>query len=138
VKRVLRVFPETKFDKLFEPGKRYEKYTYEGFLEAVSRYPQLCNEQGGYMPDGYNVDDLDKTCMRELSIMFAHFNQETGGHVEYPAHHNRPEWQQGLWYVSEYNCVDPDQNSPSFWDGSCSYKTSLPHWTAEMYPPQDD
>jgi len=49
-------------------------YTYEGLSKAIGKFPAFCGET--------NLDDydLDKTCKRELAILFAHFAQETGYH----------------------------------------------------------
>jgi len=84
--------------------------------------------------------DLDKTCMRELSTMFAHFNQETGGHCPQDiCVDDNEEWRQGLWAVNEFNCrEEPDLEDPEdpFAMGWCDYK-DLWSWTAEKYPPQD-
>ena len=53
-------------------------YTYEGFLQAVGKFPKFCGEKGPNLPNAntYTYTD-DEVCKRELSIMFAHFNQET-------------------------------------------------------------
>ena len=68
VKRVMRVFPEEKFEYLFP--LRLPLYQYEGFLQAVGKYPAFCGEVGSELP-GWSKDDA---CRRELATMFAHFN----------------------------------------------------------------
>jgi hypothetical protein len=60
---------------------RNERYTYEGFLKAISKYPKFCDEMGDHMPDFEGAEyDLEGACKREMSFMFSHINQETGGH----------------------------------------------------------
>jgi len=70
VKRVMRLFPETKYD--FVVPERNELYTYDGLMRAIGKFPAFCGESN---LDNY---DLDQTCKRELAMLFAHFNQETG------------------------------------------------------------
>jgi hypothetical protein len=65
----MRVFSQADFDYLF-PAIR-TLYDYEGFLEAIAKYPAFCGEQGPMLPE--SDYDLDDTCARELSVMFSHF-----------------------------------------------------------------
>lgn len=60
-------------------------YTYEGFLQAVGKFPKFCGEKGPNLPNAntYTYTD-DEVCKRELAIMFAHFNQETGYNWDHP------------------------------------------------------
>lgn len=54
-------------------------YTYTNFLKAVAKYPKLCGDHADV--DGDNADDL---CKLSMSMMFAHFAQEVGGHLGNP------------------------------------------------------
>lgn len=111
VKRVMKVFPEDKFNYFF--SERDDVYTYEGFLYAVGRFPAFCAETN-LKEEGY---DLDDTCRRELSTMFAHINQETGLHDDSRA--DLEEYRQGLHYVTEMNCTPP---SDAVGTEDCDYK----------------
>ena len=68
VLRVKRVFTEEQFKHVFP--LRDLSYTYDGFLQAVGKYPYFCDDKGPHLSD-YT---LDEACKRELSVMFAHFN----------------------------------------------------------------
>jgi hypothetical protein len=73
--RVLKLFPEDQFND-FMFSLRDPLYTYEGFLKTVGMYPHFCDDKGPHL-DSYTEDEA---CYRELSMMFAHINQETGYH----------------------------------------------------------
>ena len=88
VQRVQRVFPETKFNTLFP--FRNQLYTYDGFLHAIGKYPAFCGEQGPSLPG--SLYDLDSTCKRELAVLFAHFNQETGAGEQYAIQRGAEFW----------------------------------------------
>ncbi|MBW5290010.1 MAG: Chitinase [Candidatus Ruthia sp. Asou_11_S2] len=51
-------------------------YTYTNFLKAVAKYPMLCGDHANV--DSDNANDL---CKLSMSMMFAHFAQEVGGHL---------------------------------------------------------
>jgi len=44
----MRVFSQADFDYIF-PAIR-TLYDYEGFLEAIAKYPAFCGEQGPMLP----------------------------------------------------------------------------------------
>lgn len=44
VQKVERLFPEEKFNDIFP--FRDPVYTYNGFLQAVGKFPKFCNEKG--------------------------------------------------------------------------------------------
>jgi hypothetical protein len=96
----MELVSESDWDKLFPIRKPL--YKYEGFLKAVAKYPAFCGES-----NLANYDDED-TCARELSTLFAHFNQETGLHdadSKSPESKGVPEWQQALYWVTEIRCT---------------------------------
>jgi len=114
VKRVQRVFDEDQFNFLFP--KRRDIYTYDGLLHAIGKYPAFCGEKGPSLPDSdYTLDDA---CKRELSTIFAHFNQETGGGEVYAQQQGLEFWQVGLYWLTEIAC------SPGGWgyqQSGCDY-----------------
>ena len=67
VKRVMELMDEAAWEALFP--YRNELYTYDGFLEAVGKFPAFCGESNLAV---YHKD-LDMTCKRELATLFAHF-----------------------------------------------------------------
>ncbi|KAI9190820.1 lysozyme-like domain-containing protein [Polychytrium aggregatum] len=93
VKRVEQYLPLSKWQYYFSVADPL--YTYTGFLQAVAKFSGFC----GDYTDGRDADAL---CKRSLATMFAHFDQETGGHsVE---QYGIPEWLQGLVAVRENGC----------------------------------
>ncbi|WP_156970664.1 glycoside hydrolase family 19 protein [Andreprevotia chitinilytica] len=94
VKRVERILPETKWNYYFEV--REPSYTYQRFLQAVAKFPAVCDDY----KDGR---DADAICKHSLATMFAHFAQETGDHN---ANIATPQWRQGLKYLREMGCDD--------------------------------
>ena len=77
VKRVIKVFDETKWDYL-TPVKN-QVYTYSAFLTAVHKYPRFCAEKNDADPILKDLS-LDTVCKGEIATVFAHFAQEVGGH----------------------------------------------------------
>jgi len=65
---------------------RDASYTYQRFLQAVAKFPAVCDDYG----DGRNADAI---CRHSLATMFAHFGQETGDHN---ASSPLPQWAPGL------------------------------------------
>ena len=120
VQRVQTLFPEGDFD--YVVPERNELYTYHGLLRAIAKFPAFCGENN--MP-GYT---LDQTCLRELAVLFAHFNQETGQHN---SNSSLEEWRQGLAHITEWACTPPQLGVGT---ASCDYKAT---WGlgAEAYPP---
>ncbi|MGL5030195.1 MAG: chitinase [Aeromonas sp.] len=57
-------------------------------------------------------------CKKTLATMFAHFNQETGGHVDWPV----PEWRQALVHVREMGWNEQMENG---YNDHCSD----PYWS---------
>jgi len=117
VKRVKRVFSEQQFTYMFPLKKRL--YTYDGFLNAVGKYPALCGEKGPVL-DSYTDD---QACARELSFIFAHFNQETGAHNPHSPHEF---WRQGLAHIEEWRCHSGRGG------GHCNYSS----WGNKNFPVQ--
>ncbi len=112
VKLVESLLPSTKWDYLF--ADREESYTYQRFLQAVAKFPAVCQTY----TDGR---DSDAICRRSLATMFAHFAQETGGHNPGTA---TPEWRQGLVYLREMGCSESGNGcgynvecNPAIWQG---------------------
>ncbi|WP_082551791.1 glycoside hydrolase family 19 protein [Massilia sp. Root351] len=92
VKRVERLLSSARWDFYF--GMREPSYTYRRFLQAVAKFPAVCDDY----TDSRNADNI---CRRTLATMFAHFAQETGDHnASIPL----PQWRQGLKYLREMGC----------------------------------
>jgi len=62
------------------------KYSREGFLKAVAKFPKLCGEN-----NREDETDLD-TCKREIAAIFAHFAQETGKNSKWANDNGEPYW----------------------------------------------
>lgn len=96
VKRVERVFPETEWNYLTQMAA--PEYTYTRFLRAIGKFPAFC----GDYTDGR---DADAICKKSIITAFAHFAQETGGHISIENVSDNPlgleEWQQALVHVRE-------------------------------------
>ncbi|GAL22556.1 chitinase [Vibrio maritimus] len=89
VKRAERVFPRSEWDFLTQMAA--PEYTYQRFLQAIGKFPAFC----GDYTDGR---DADAICKRSIVTAFAHFAQETGGHIAIDNTWDNPlaleEWQQ--------------------------------------------
>lgn len=74
------------------------EYTYVRFLRAIGKFPAFCGEY----TDGR---DSDAICKKSIVTAFAHFSQETGGHIAKENVSDNPlgleEWQQALVHVRE-------------------------------------
>ncbi len=96
VKRAERVFPRAEWDFLTQMAA--PEYTYTRFLKAIGKFPAFCAEY----TDGR---DSDAICKRSIVTAFAHFAQETGGHIAKDNISDNPqaleEWQQALVHVRE-------------------------------------
>ena len=144
--RVKSVFPETCSDasatntvtQCWEHvfSQRKSLYTYEGFLNAVGKFPAFCGEHKLKKAGGTAWSD-DDACRRELATLFAHFNQETGGND--PTNQWTPEgleeWRQGLMHITEYQCTAP--NGKNAGKTKCDYKEKT-GWAATEYPNNAD
>ncbi|MBB5608877.1 MULTISPECIES: chitinase [unclassified Janthinobacterium] len=115
VKRVERLMPAAKWDFYF--AVRDASYTYQRFLQAVAKFPGLCDDY----TDGRNADTI---CRRSLATMFAHFGQETGDHnASLPV----PQWRQGLKYLRELGC---DETGPGCgYNAECADPVFNKVWT---------
>ncbi|EGQ7943928.1 chitinase [Vibrio cholerae] len=96
VKRVERVFPESEWNFLTHMAA--PEYTYTRFLRAIGKFPAFCAEY----TDGRNSDAI---CKKSIVTAFAHFAQETGGHIAKDNISDNllalEEWQQALVHVRE-------------------------------------
>ncbi|MGL5282155.1 MAG: chitinase, partial [Plesiomonas shigelloides] len=96
VKRAERVFPAHEWAYLTQMAA--PEYTYVRFLRAVGKFPAFCSDY----TDGRNADAI---CKKSIITMFAHFAQETGGHIAKDNVSDNPlaleEWQQALVHVRE-------------------------------------
>ncbi|WP_072054572.1 chitinase [Aliivibrio fischeri] len=96
VKRVERVFPQSEW--FFLTQMAAPEYTYTRFLRAIGKFPAFC----GDYTDGR---DADAICKKSIVTAFAHFSQETGGHIAVDNVSDNPlgleEWQQALVHVRE-------------------------------------
>ncbi|WP_020412392.1 glycoside hydrolase family 19 protein [Microbulbifer sp. VTAC004] len=115
VLRVESIISEDTWDYLFPV--RADEYTYTNFLRAVAKFPAFCGEY----TDGR---DSDAICRKVLSVMFAHFGQETGAHA---AAWDEPEWRQGLYWIREIGWTE--ETSGGY--GACDSGSS---WAAEVWP----
>lgn len=96
VVRAEKVFPETEWNYLTQMAA--PEYTYTRFLRAIGKFPAFC----GDYTDGR---DADAICKKSIITAFAHFAQETGGHIAvdntWDNPHGLEEWQQALVHVRE-------------------------------------
>lgn len=96
VKRAQRVFPEAEWNFLTQMAA--PEYTYTRFLKAIGKFPAFC---GTYT----DTRDSDAICKKSIITAFAHFSQETGGHIAKDNISDNPnqleEWQQALVHVRE-------------------------------------
>ncbi len=96
VKRAERVFSQSEWDFLTQMAA--PEYTYTRFLRAIGKFPAFCGEY----TDGR---DSDAICKKSIVTAFAHFAQETGGHIAKDNVWDNPlgleEWQQALVHVRE-------------------------------------
>ncbi|MCP4991283.1 MAG: carbohydrate-binding protein [Colwellia sp.] len=96
VKRAERVFGQHEWQ--FLTGMAAPEYTYTRFLKAIGKFPAFC----GDYTDGR---DADAICKKSIVTAFAHFSQETGGHIARDNTSDNPqqleEWQQALVHVRE-------------------------------------
>lgn len=96
VKRVERVFPQSDWDFLTQMAA--PEYTYTRFLRAIGKFPAFCGEYT-------DERDSDAICKKSIITAFAHFSQETGGHISKDNSSDNPlaleEWQQALVHVRE-------------------------------------
>ncbi|MFB2908052.1 glycoside hydrolase family 19 protein, partial [Aeromonas jandaei] len=115
VKRVEVLLNEQQFEYLFP--LRAPEYSYRGLLQAVAKFPALCNEYD----DGR---DADAICRKTLATMFAHFAQETGGHESW---RTEAEWRQALVHVREMGW---NENARGGYNGECN----LDVWQGKQWP----
>ncbi|AMO55693.1 chitinase [Endozoicomonas montiporae] len=117
VKRVEKFITAKVWEDIFP--MRNPQYTYQNFLMAIGKYPAFCRT---YTDKHESVSDT--VCKRALVTMFAHFTQETGGHI--PNQGKYEEWQQGLYYLRELGWTESMANGY----GICSPDT----WQGKAYP----
>jgi chitodextrinase len=130
VQRVMRILDSTEWEFLFP--KRDDVYTFEGFLQAVAKFPYFCDENNTNMAD----DDM---CKKELATMFAHFVVETGYNSKWlaenknPASERIPLWRQALHEIENQGCAGNDGSN-----NGCNYYAD--DWTTEpeAWPNQGD
>ena len=96
VKRVERVFGEAQWQ--FLTPMAAPEYTYTRFLQAIGKFPAFCGDYS-------NGRDADAICEKSIITAFAHFSQETGGHISIDNTSDNPEqyaeWRQALVHVRE-------------------------------------
>jgi hypothetical protein len=73
---------------------------------------------------------MDEACKRELAVMFAHFNQETGAH---DPNSQYPFWRQQLAHITEWVCTEPQWGAGT---STCNYAQTWDSWARTAYPPQ--
>ena len=96
VKRAERVFGQHEWN--FLTAMAAPEYTYTRFIKAIGKFPAFC---GDYTDNR----DADAICQKSIVTAFAHFAQETGGHISPDNTSDNPtqleEWQQALVHVRE-------------------------------------
>ena len=107
VKRAESVFSEGEWNFLTHMAA--PEYTYTRFLRAIGKFPAFC----AYYSDGR---DSDAICKRSIVTAFAHFAQETGGHIAKDNTSDNPlgleEWQQALVHVREMGWSEGEVGIP--------------------------
>lgn len=115
VKRVESLINHDSWNYLFP--QRAPEYTYENFLKAVGKFPAFCGDYS----DGR---DALQICKVSLATMFAHFTQETGGHISNSA---IPEFRQGLVHLREMGWSESMKNG---YNAECSTDV----WQGQTWP----
>ena len=96
VRRAERVFGQHEWN--FLTAMAAPEYTYTRFLKAIGKFPAFC---GDYSDNR----DADAICQKSIVTAFAHFAQETGGHISPDNTSDNPaqlaEWRQALVHVRE-------------------------------------
>ncbi|WP_419146777.1 chitinase [Pseudoalteromonas 'SMAR'] len=104
VQRAERVFGQQQWQFLTQMAA--PEYTYTRFLRAIGKFPAFCGDYS----DGRNADAI---CKRSIITAFAHFAQETGGHISKDNVSDNPlgleEWQQALVHVREMGWSEGEQ-----------------------------
>ena len=115
-------FTEETFEHFFP--MRNPVYTYEGFVQAVGKFPYFCGEN-------YHADaSAEETCIKEVSALFAHMVQETSYNSDWlVTSQGIDRFRQGLHWLEELGCEDGD-------NAGCDYIYG--GWAGEAWPPQDD
>jgi chitodextrinase len=124
VQRVLEIIDAEDWAYLFP--KRNAVYTFDGFLNAVGKFPAFCGENG-------REDEMDEyeMCARELATVFAHFVQETSYNSLWEVtHHGIDFFRQGLHYIELIGCEggDPSNSNCDWYDLG---------WANDAWPVQD-
>jgi chitodextrinase len=79
--RVKSILTEAQWDHLFP--YRDDVYTYDGFLNAVGKFPAFCTQNN--RKDEWTDVDM---CKKELATLFAHFVQETSFNSQWHANNH--------------------------------------------------
>lgn len=132
VQRAARIVTRAAFETVLFPV-RDAIYTYEGFLQAIAKFPAFCGDD----ETGPGVD-LDAACARELATTFAHFTQEVGMHasdsyVNPATGEVTVEARQGLFYTREIvgeACTDASDSSWCAYRQTCDPAT----WQGQAWP----
>jgi len=108
VERVASILSESKYDELFPI--RDSMFTYTNFLKAVGKFPMFCNEfNADYTGHKTNAENVDMTCKRELSTLFAHIAYQSGKMDAWDPTTGTSLYKQGLHHRTE-DCNDGDTN----------------------------
>jgi chitodextrinase len=124
VQKVQNILSEDQWDYLFP--MRNEVYTYDGFLNAVGKFPKFCMENN----DTDNWSGINM-CKKELATMFAHFALETSYNSQWEVDNNTmtPLWRQGLHFIENVDCTGGDLGNEG-----CDYKDY--GWSDDYWPNQ--
>lgn len=93
VQRVERIITPAVFEYLFP--LRHPAYTYEGFLQAIGKFPGYCAT--------YSGEDSDAICRKLIATLIAHGGQETGAH---DPNSSIEQWRQSMYYLREAGCTE--------------------------------
>jgi chitodextrinase len=93
VKRVERIVTPAAFEYMF--SMRHSAYTYQGFLQAVGKFPGYCAT--------YERKDSDAICRKLIATLVAHGGQETGAH---DPNASIEQWRQSMYYLREAGCTE--------------------------------
>lgn len=98
IQRILEIFPETKWEKLFP--ERLELFSYDNFLRAASKYVRFCDE----VPVDATIDS-DQNCRKILAYgltLLIFFSQDLT--TDLVRRYSDTTWTLGLTQVAEHGC----------------------------------
>lgn len=124
MQKVQSILSATQWDFLFP--LRNDVYSYDGFLNAVGKFPAFCNENA----EVENWSGIDM-CKKELATMFAHFALETSYNSQWEVDNGSqtPLWRQGLHFIENVDCTGGNLSN-----AGCDYHDY--GWSDDYWPNQ--